>query len=290
MRPFAMSLRVRDCPAELAGSNRIFLHTDELKKLAGGMGDGRTLYAQANRGLVFMLAESQLVVAGNAMLDPVQRSSVKISLNERVSLTPVPANLSGESFLRSVTFSVDFPLASQRDSLPIESSDLSDVIQTSLRGAVLAVNQYVLVVKNGTRLRLRVVEFKEESSTSSDRDGSVSVLGASTRVQCRTYGNSPVVLRNAASRAREGSVPSEERGEYGASNAAGGSAGAASAKRAFAQVACHRQPSSWSQFFFSIPLIFTGARQNSMKIHPGGNPGANLKSISHSGRWHLNGS
>ena len=243
----AMSLRVRDCPAELAGSNRIFLHTDDLKKLAGGMGDG-TLYAQANKGLVFMLAESQLVVAGNAMLDPVQRSSVKISLNERVSLTPVPANLSGESFLRSVTFSVDFPLASQRDSLPIESSDLSDVIQTSLRGAVLAVNQYVQVVKNGTRLRLRVVnldqEFKEESSTFSDREGSVSVLGASTRVQCRTYGNSPVVLRNAASRAREGSVPSEERGEYGASNAVGEGAGAASAKKAFAQVSCHHQPSS----------------------------------------------
>lgn len=214
----------------------VFLHPDDFKTLAGealvgGMGDGRALYAEANKGLIFMVAESELVVVGKAAFDPVQRSSIKISLNERVSLTPVLA--AGESCLRSVTFSVDLPIASQRDALPIESSDLADVIQSSLRGGVLAVQQYVLIIIRGVRLRLRVVNLETsdlDASVGATSGGSLSVLGAATRVQCRTYGNSPVVLRNA------GSMPPEERGENGAGSAAGGGAGAASVKKAFAQV------------------------------------------------------
>jgi hypothetical protein len=225
------SHRTRDCPAELLGRNCIFLHPDAFDSMAGKDAvDGR-LYVQANNALIFRAEKSDRVVTASAFLDAVQRSVVKIALNERVLLAAVPASrFAARGTLRAVTFSVDYPLASQREPLSVDGAELAGEAKARLDGAVLAMQQYVLVAMDGTRLRLRVVNLEPaEDAGGADPGRELRTLCAATDVQCRTYGHSPIVLRQASDRNDQGTPASVSVGDDRASGAAPSGEGAQTA-------------------------------------------------------------
>ena len=102
---------------------------------------------------------------GTIGLDSVQRTSMQISLNDRVTVRVWDAGGSDAAVvsMQSVLFSVDLPSYSNRRPTQIDAGDLVKMVRRCFVGNMLHSKQYLLAVADGVRLRLRVVGLETPS-------------------------------------------------------------------------------------------------------------------------------
>lgn len=96
---------------------------------------------------------------GTIGLDGVQRNTMQISLNDRVSVRVWEGGGSEGAMIpiRKVQLTIDLPSYSNRRQTQIDSSDLVKTVRRCFVDNMLQSKQYLLAVNGGVRLRLRVM-------------------------------------------------------------------------------------------------------------------------------------